>query len=362
MYAQRLFTRPPQEALDRPQQAALRRGTPVGAAPFLTVMGLLAWVPIGFGQQTNPADGELGAFRKTLSELRAGDEGVATKLLQLAETLCVDFARCDTLAVTRYYLRLTPGQRARGLEAEKTFLALHERVVQAGRGELPPERDWPSERAALYAEIGSLASQVEGREDVVPAAQSYALLARLELSELEQDLDLSDARSQQLLGLVAAHIDRSLLLFERAGQVTPRLEPLWLRGRLARARAEHGRAREVFEDCLRLARDVSRFEYQERALSGLVDLAKDAGNLREVDEHLATWALPSASRPVGLVVRPDGVTLVTDFTGDQVLVVDATGRVVATWYASRPSHEFAGVKRISMKFHDHSVAIPSQFK
>jgi CHAT domain-containing protein len=301
VYAQRLFTRSPQEALGRPQYASLRGGVRLGSLAFLAALAFFTWTPVVFARQTNPAQEELSEFLRTLSALRAGEEGVASKLLQQAETLCVDFARCDSLAVARYYLRLTPGQRARGLEAEKTFLALHERVVQAGRGELPPERDWPSERAALYAEIGSLASQVEGREDVVPAAQSYALLARLELSELEQDLDLSDARSQQLLGLIAAHIDRSLLLFERAGQVTPRLEPLWLRGRLARARAEHGRAREVFEDCLRLARDVNRFEYQERALSGLVDLAKDAGNLREVDEHLATWARltsPSTSWPL----------------------------------------------------------------
>ena len=48
-------------------------------------------------------------------------------------------------------------------------------------------------------------------------------------------------------------------------------------------------------------------------------------------EHLDTWQLPTTSRPVGLVVRPDGVTLVTDFTGDQVLVLDADGAVVATW-------------------------------
>ena len=62
----------------------------------------------------------------------------------------------------------------------------------------------------------------------------------------------------------------------------------------------------------------------------------DSGNARVQlftpdGEHLDTWQLPTTSRPVGLVVRPDGVTLVTDFTGDQVLVLDADGTVVATW-------------------------------
>ena len=62
----------------------------------------------------------------------------------------------------------------------------------------------------------------------------------------------------------------------------------------------------------------------------------DSGNARVQrftpdGEHLDTWQLPTTSRPVGLVVRPDGVTLVTDFTEDQVLVLDADGAVVATW-------------------------------
>lgn len=247
------------------------------------------------------------AFVRTLSALRAGEgaeEDVARQLLQQAESLCVDFARCDTMAVARYYLRLTPGQRARGLEAERafkkingSFKTLREKYEQSTQD----EPGWQQEVRALCAELKNLATDVEGQEDVVPAAQSYALLADVELHEFEQALDLSDARRQELPGLVSNHIDRSLQLFERAGQVTPRLKPLWLRGRLARARAEYGRAREVFEDCLRLARDVGRLEYQERALSGLVDLAKDAGNLREVDQHLATWAgltSPSDSWPL----------------------------------------------------------------
>ena len=329
MSTQQLSTRLHQGAPGRPLRARLGRGTALGVLPLLTALGLFAWAPFGFAQQANPAQAELTAFVRTLSALRAG-EGVeddhAGRLLQQAESLCVDFARCDTLAVARYYLRLTPGQRAQGLEAEQTFLtlrktfqALRTRYEQSNQ-ELPGTNpDWQEEVRTLCAGLEHLAAQVENRQDVVPAAQSYALLARVELHELEQALDLSDARRQALPGLISDHIERSLLLFERAGQVTPRLEPLWLRGRLARARAEHERAREVFEDCLRLARDVGRFEYQERALSGLVDLAKDAGNLRDIDEHLATWASltsPSESWPLA---REHAARLLADDRAESAL-------------------------------------------
>jgi len=258
-------------------------------APAL-LAALVVWTPTGLAQQSRPAARELTEFIRTLSALRAGDQTVSGQLLEQAEILCVDFARCDTLAVARYYLSLNPADLAQGLQAEQSYLATRRRVVLAGRGELPEGSDWPTERAALYAELAALAAVVEEQGDVVPAAQSYALLARLELSALEQNLDWSGERSQQLFGLVSTHVDRSLALFERAGQVTPRLEPLWLSGKLARVHSELGRAQGIFEDCLKLARDVGRVEYQERALKGLVALARDAGDLREVDEYLASWA------------------------------------------------------------------------
>lgn len=46
---------------------------------------------------------------------------------------------------------------------------------------------------------------------------------------------------------------------------------------------------------------------------------------------LDTWSLPPGTRPVGLAARPDGSLLVTDYTGDRVLVLDAAGVVVDTW-------------------------------
>ena len=62
----------------------------------------------------------------------------------------------------------------------------------------------------------------------------------------------------------------------------------------------------------------------------------DSGNARlqvftPDGEHLATWPLPNSSRPTGLVVRADGVTLVADFTGDRILVLGADGTIQDAW-------------------------------
>ncbi len=237
----------------------------------------------------------LQAFVKTLQSLRAGDESLGPALLTQASALCELNGRCDTLDVARYYLRLTPQQRAQGLRAEQEYRAMRKRVINANPS------TWPSERESLYQELRTLAETVEGQEDVVPAAQTWAFLARIELNEYERSPDLTAARRSDLLQQIPAHIDRSLALFRRAGQVTPRLEPLWLRGRLARARQEPSVARRVFDDCFDLAGKVGQVLYQERALAGLIDLAKDAGNVRLVDEYLAAWAQlasPSESWPL----------------------------------------------------------------
>ena len=62
----------------------------------------------------------------------------------------------------------------------------------------------------------------------------------------------------------------------------------------------------------------------------------DSGNARvqvftRDGEVRAVWPLPDGSRPVAVAPRVDGSTLVADFTGDQVLVLDAGGRITERW-------------------------------
>ncbi len=62
----------------------------------------------------------------------------------------------------------------------------------------------------------------------------------------------------------------------------------------------------------------------------------DSGNARvqvftRDGDVLAVWPLPEGSRPVKVAPRADGTTLVADFTGDQVLVLDTEGRITERW-------------------------------
>lgn len=46
---------------------------------------------------------------------------------------------------------------------------------------------------------------------------------------------------------------------------------------------------------------------------------------------LDQWPLPHGTRPVGLVERADGSIVVTDYTGDRLLVLSNSGELLATW-------------------------------
>lgn len=239
---------------------------------------------------------DLAHFLELLDRLRRGDEGAAAGLLAVAQRLCAEHGRCDTLDVARTYAALTPEERARGLEDEVAFLALRDQVVRAGAEGLGAEglggRSWPLERRRICAELERLAAAVEARADVAPAARAYSLVARLELQEVAE-ADPSDPGPEGRAAWIArvqTHLGRSVALFGRAGQVTPRLEPLWVRGRLARARGEREAARADFEACCDLALRVGQDPWRERGLLGLVELAKDVGDVARVDRLLGSVA------------------------------------------------------------------------
>jgi len=48
-------------------------------------------------------------------------------------------------------------------------------------------------------------------------------------------------------------------------------------------------------------------------------------------EPLDQWPLPRGTRPVGLAERADGSIVVTDYTGDRLLVLSDGGELLATW-------------------------------
>jgi tetratricopeptide (TPR) repeat protein len=123
----------------------------------------------------------------------------------------------------------------------------------------------------------------------------------------------------ELLASAERDVVACLPLFERAGQQKPRLEPLWIRGRIQAARGEDRAARASLQDCLALARHVTNEDFQEHALSGLIRLAREAGDLREIERllrELARFRRPSESWL--LVKRQADLLLQRDYPSEAV--------------------------------------------
>ena len=243
---------------------------------------------------------ELVRFVELLGRLRAGEEAVLADLAAGAARLCERHARCDTGDVLAHYAALTPDERALGLVEEQRFLALRRRVFEAGHGDTAGEL-WDGERRLILADLRALVERVRTQADFVPAAQALSLCAEIELQRLEESPGLAAAERAPLADRVARDAQAARELFERAGQVTPRLAPTWIVGRIERIRRDERGARESFEACYADALAVGRDEYREKALHGLISLAHDAGSALEVErrvQQLATFRTPAQSWPL----------------------------------------------------------------
>ena len=274
---------------------ALLLGSPWSPAPQLSTQ-LEAPLPSSIeaancadpGNPVAGRDEDLRDFLGLLGAWREGDPSAAAPLRALAEHLCLEHQRCDVRAVARYYLALDPDQRLAGLDDEEEFYALRREVVEAGEQGMEPEL-WAQHGEELIAQLVALAESVRRKADFAPAARALALSARLELEMAESEArgGLEQARGTSArLADAARHSQEATRLFERAGQLTPRLEPLWVQARIERAAGRHRSARALFLDCLELARGVDREDYCVHALFGLVGLARDAGDVHEVDRRL----------------------------------------------------------------------------
>jgi hypothetical protein len=232
---------------------------------------------------------ELERFRERLGRLRGGDESVLAELRAIAERLCADCGRCDAIDVADYYTELDPAARAQGLADERRYRALWTEVFEAGRSE-GAAAEWAADRERVLEELRELAGEVAERPDFVPAAQALALCARIELGTLETQPGFDPAARDALAKRIAADCARSLELYERAGLVTPRLEPRLIEARLQLQLGRFGQARAGFESCLAAAERSGSEDYKEHALQGLLGLAKLAGDSREMERLLTRVA------------------------------------------------------------------------
>lgn len=227
-------------------------------------------------------------FLAALSQWRAGDHAAGVQLESLSQELASQ--RPDAVLVARYYLDLDEQARLQGLARDAEFEELRRQAAAASEWSSEQRQAWPAERARLLEELDSFAAAVELEADYVPAAKAQALGARLLLAQAERDPTLDIAAQRTLLIEAREDCEVAITLFERAGQLTPRLDPLWLLADLARVQGQYGLARKRFRSLERTALAVQRPEYRVLARLGLLRLARDAGDPAGVERQLSALA------------------------------------------------------------------------
>jgi hypothetical protein len=254
----------------------------------------------------------LRAFGQALVQLRSGDDSVRDALAIAAEELCISHHRCDAREVAKFFAQLSREARMRGWKAESKLAELRADVFDAGVAGVRGAA-WAEQREQLLAELARLIEAEKNAADFAPAAGALSLRALL----LTEHAEHADDEAVELAVRARADAELALELFERAGQRTPKLEPLWLLGRLATLDADHATAREQFEACERLARELRRDDFREHALQGGIRLARLEGDARAEEAllaELATFRSPAQSWPVA---RDWGARLLADDFGQE---------------------------------------------
>ena len=228
------------------------------------------------------------AFMEALASVRSGDPRAEPALRRLAQTLQARFGRDDAVAVANYYLQLTPAERREGLALEARFDELRAGVQTV-------EASGLNSTAALEVHLLALLAEARRAADLSPAARTAALLARIEVRDVERSWPGAAGRTE-LVRRAEEHAELALRWYGLAGQRTPQLEALWVRARLALACGQPLDAETVFRDLASLAEQVGRPRWRERALLGLVGVAREQGApfaaAAALDE-LATFRRPS---------------------------------------------------------------------
>lgn len=231
---------------------------------------------------------DIGTYIDHLSAVRGGDEAAGMELIDLARHICEAHARCDTVDVARYFVGLPVEARMLGLVREAEYEALRVELQEASRDGVTGAA-WRELRQELLEDLDALAVRGAAELDVTPRARVRALQARIELKRIVSSRQ-SRETTEAWIAAAEAHARESIELFRRAGMVTPRLEPLWVLASLERARHDADAARSDFERCLELAVRVRRDDYRCDALFGLVGLARDRGDVSQVNRLLAEIA------------------------------------------------------------------------
>lgn len=258
-------------------------------------------------------DEDYGAFAALLGSFLDGEEDALDELRSAAERLRRDHGRSDAPVVVEYYAALPPAARAHGQEEYALFRGLWSRVGRA------TAESWSAERPLVLAELRALIARAGDDADFVPAARALSLCARIEVGELESDAGMDERARAEILARARLDAREALALLERAGQRTPRLEPLWLLGRSELLAGDAAAAAGRFEECRRAAIEARSDVFHEHAILGLIRVARAAGDVARIDALLAELAGFRSPRECWPLVREHALRLVHEDSAEQAL-------------------------------------------
>jgi hypothetical protein len=244
-------------------------------------------------EQKTGYERDYGAFCEALGAWRGGEDEALGDLRAAARRLAEEHNRPDALRASAYYERLNPAEREAGLADSRRFGELWQEVESA------PNEGWSVERESLLKELRGFIARTTARADFVPAGHALALAARIEVRALEANL--SDAEQEDKTQRAAQDIREALAIFKRSGLETPRLEPLWLKAKLALLAEAEESAEDLYAEVLEVAEACRVDDYRERALLGLESVALGRGDLPEVERllaELASFRQPSKCWPL----------------------------------------------------------------
>ncbi len=221
------------------------------------------------------------AFFDALTMFRA--EGLVSDgaLRGAAETLAAAMGDDAAVRIASYYGALAPQERIAGFKAEERFDeirgAIHELDARSAAG----RADARDDRGAL----GQLERFIKGARqlrDEVPAAQALSLSARLAMRRLERSWPGGAEFSALEFQGEAQGVERAATfaidVFGRAGMATPQLEPEWIMARLALIDGDLADAGRRFRRMNQIAQVAGQDPWRERALLGLVGVARERGS------------------------------------------------------------------------------------
>ena len=223
-------------------------------------------------------------FADALERFRNGEDDARDELQMAARLLARDHDRGSAPRVVATYTAIDRDDRIAGAEYEVRVDTLRNSLHELD-DERAPSGAWRAteeQLRAVYAEARELA-------DPAPAARAASLLARLAVRRAERDEGNAAETAR-------AFAEDARARFALIGFELPRLEPLWVIARTSLVAGELGAAEDAYSEMEEIAHRGSRPAWRERALVGLVGIARERGDAVAVDDlldELATFRSPA---------------------------------------------------------------------